>query len=565
MSLDTPAQSVRRQVDPVTASIIRHGLDAAADQMLVTLRRTAFSPIIYDMLDGAGAFYDRQFRMLSQIQCLPLFTGSLGLCVKAVTEQYGERDDIQPGDVFVVNDPYLTGTHQWDVAIIVPGFLDGEIVAYAAIKAHQMDVGAKAPFVSDSTDLFQEGTIYPGVRLYRAGQLDEAVYRTMLANTRLPDSTAGDIGAQVGACHAGLTALLELIQRYGLDEFDAAVDVILDASEAKARRRLAEIPTGRYTGTVVHEHNGHDAVMIPWEVAVEIDDHGITVDLTHAPPQQPGPVNSPYIGTVSAIRCAIMQLVIEDGRANEGYFRPITLRTRPGSMFEPVKPAPTGLASYPMYILIEGINEAIGRALPERMPGGFDMCVSLIAWGVDDAGTFWADSVNVVGGAPAAKVYGDGGGPLMPVACSGLRGASWEVWEAKNPMVVEHADFAPDSSGAGRFRGGPGVDFMVTGLVDMDLTIVNERSQVPPFALAGGEKGRRNEAIVHYPDGRSEEFAKVTGVHLPKGSRIEVRSGGGAGWGSPADRAVEDVHADLRAGLLTEAAARAAYPHAFAN
>jgi N-methylhydantoinase B len=545
--------------------VIRHGLDAAADQMLVTLRRTAFSPIIYDMLDGAGAFYDRQFRMLSQIQCLPLFTGSLGLCVEAVTKHYADRGGLEPGDVLVVNDPYLTGTHQWDVAIVVPGFLDGEIVAYAAIKAHQMDVGAKAPFVSDSTDLFQEGTIYPGIKLYRGGRLDDDTHRMMLANTRLPDSTAGDIGAQVGACRAGLTALLELIQRYGLEQFDAAVDVIFEASEARTRERLASLPPGRHTATVVHEHNGHEAVMIPWEVAVDIDDDGITVDLTAAPDQQPGPVNSPYIGVVSAIRCAILALVIDDGRANEGYFRPVKLRTRPGSMFDPVKPAPTGLASYPMYILIEGINEAIARAVPERMPGGFDMCVSLIAWGVDESNAFWADSVNVVGGAPASNVYGDGGGPLMPVACSGLRGASWEVWEAKNPMVIEHADYAIDSSGAGRYRGGPGVDFMVTGLVDMDLTIVNERSQVPPFALAGGQKGRRNEAIVHYPDGTSEEFAKVTGVHLPKGSRIEVRSGGGAGWGPVEERTAGEVHADVRAGLLREETARRVYPHVYSG
>ena len=194
------------------------------------------------------------------------------------------------------------------------------------------------------------------------------------------------------------------------------------------------------------------------------------------------------------------------------------------------------------------------------------MCVSLIAWGVDESNVFWADSVNVVGGAPASNVYGDGGGPLMPVACSGIRGASWEVWEAKNPMVVEHADYATDSSGAGRYRGGPGVDFMVTGLVDMDLTIVNERSQVAAVrARRRSRRGRRNEAIVHYPDGTSEEFAKVTGVHLPKGSRIEVRSGGGAGWGPLEDRTAGEVHADVNAGLLREETARRLYPHAYSG
>jgi N-methylhydantoinase B len=550
-------------IDPVTASIIQHGLDAAADQMLVALKRTAFSPIIYDILDGGGAFYDRNFRMLSQIQTLPLFTGSLGLCVESVATYYEERGGLQDGDVLVVNDPFLTGTHQWDVAVIVPGFLDGELVAYAAIKAHQLDVGALAPFVTESTDVFQEGTIYPGVKLYKAGQLDDDLYRTMLANTRLPESAAGDLGAQAGACRAGLRALLELMERYGMEQFDAAVEVILDAGEAKMRERLSVLPPGRYTSTMVHEHNGLEQVMIPFEVAIEIDDDGITIDLTAAPDAQPGPVNSPRVGVVSAIRCAMMALAIDDGRANEGYFRPLKLETRPGSMFDAQRPSPCALASYPMYILIEAINEAIAQAIPEKRPGGFDMCVSLVLWGLNQQGAFWADSINVVGGAPAAAVYGDGGGPLMPVGCSGIRGVSWEVWESKTPMVVERADFGPDSAGAGRYRGGAGVDLVVSALMDMDLTVVNERSQVPPFPLAGGQPGLPNRAVVRAPDGSVEEYAKVTGVHVPQGASVEVRTSGGAGWGPPEERPADEVLADVAAGYLTEEGAREQYPHAF--
>jgi N-methylhydantoinase B len=565
MSVETesPSDRTATAVDPVTASIIRHGLDAAADQMLVALKRTAFSPIIYDILDGGGAFYDRHFRMLSQIQTLPLFTGSLGLCVRSVAEHYEHRGGLHDGDVIVVNDPYLTGTHQWDVAVIVPGFLDGHLVAYAAIKAHQLDVGALAPFVSTSTDVFQEGTIYPGVKLYNAGERDDDLYRTMLANTRLPESAAGDLSAQAGACRTGLRALLELMERYGLEQFDAAVEVILDAGEAKMRERLAALPPGRYAATTVHEHNGLEQVMLPYEVAVEIDDDGITIDLTDAPQAQPGPVNSPRVGVVSAIRCAMMTLAIDDGRANEGYFRPLKLKTRSGSMFEPQKPAPTALASYPMYILMEGIFEAIAQAIPDRMPGGFDMCVSLVMWGLDDRDGFWADSINVVGGAPAAAAYGDGGGPLMPIGCSGLRGVSWEVWEAKTPMIVERADFAPDSAGAGRHRGGPGIDLVVRALRDMELTVVNERSQVPPFPLAGGTRGRRNQALVHAPDGTVTEYTKVTGAAVPKGGRVEVRTGGGAGYGPPEERPAGEVHADVAAGYLTEAGARDRFPHAF--
>jgi N-methylhydantoinase B len=171
----------------------------------------------------------------------------------------------------------------------------------------------------------------------------------------------------------------------------------------------------------------------------------------------------------------------------------------------------------------------------------------------------------VVGGAPAAAVYGDGGGPLMPIGCSGVRGVSWEVWEAKTPMVVEHADYAPDSAGAGRYRGGPGVDLAVTALLDMELTVVNERSQVPPFPLAGGHKGRPNTALVRLPDGTTVDYTKVTGARMLKGSRVEVRTGGGAGWGPPEERPADAVLADVAAGYLTEEAARRQYPHAFAD
>jgi N-methylhydantoinase B len=303
--------------------------------------------------------------------------------------------------------------------------------------------------------------------------------------------------------------------------------------------------------------------MLPFEVAIEIDEDGITIDLTDAPDAQPGPVNSPRVGVVSAIRCAMMALAIDDGRANEGYFRPLKLETRPGSMFDAQRPSPCALASYPMYILIEAINEAIAQAIPDKRPGGFDMCVSLVLWGLNQQGAFWADSINVVGGAPAAAVYGDGGGPLMPVGCSGIRGVSWEVWESKTPMVVERADFGSDSAGAGRYRGGPGVDLVVSALMDMDLTVVNERSQVPPFPLAGGQPGLPSRAILRGPDGSVEEYAKVTGVHVPQGASVEVRTSGGAGWGPPEERPVDEVLADVAAGYLTEEGARSQYPHAF--
>jgi N-methylhydantoinase B len=152
----------------------------------------------------------------------------------------------------------------------------------------------------------------------------------------------------------------------------------------------------------------------------------------------------------------------------------------------------------------------------------------------------------------------------MPIGCSGVRGVSWEVVEAKSPLLIERADYAPDSAGAGRYRGGPGMEIVLQALGDMDATIVNERSQVPPFALAGGEKGRRNQVLLRTPDGAVEEFVKVTGVHVPEGSRIELKLGGGPGHGPAAERLAEAVLADVAAGYIGEEPVRAAYPHAFA-
>ena len=230
--------------------------------------------------------------------------------------------------------------------------------------------------------------------------------------------------------------------------------------------------------------------MIPFEVAIEIDDDGITIDLTDAPPAQPGPVNSPYVGVVSAIRCA-MHGARDRRRARQRGLLPAA-EAQDAARVDVRRAAAGAMRARQLPALHPDRGRSTRRSR-RRCPSGCradSTCACRWSCGASTSRTaFWADSINVVGGAPAAALYGDGGGPLMPVACSGVRGVSWEVWEAKTPMVVETPDFAPDSAGAGRHRGGPGVDLAVTGLLDMELTVVNERSQVPPFA-AGGWRAR---------------------------------------------------------------------------
>jgi N-methylhydantoinase B len=206
--------------DPITTEVIRHGLNAAAEAIKRTVIRTSMSPIIYEVLDFAAVLYDRRMRLLAQAPSLPFFMGTMSFCIEAAVDEVGGEAELEPGDVILLNDPYKTGSHPQDAAVVMPVFLpDRELVGYSAIKAHWLDIGAKEIYCTDTTDVFQEGVIFPGVKLYSAGRLVEDIQKMAIANSRLPAFVLGDINAEVTAVHAGGRELVRLVERYGLDTF----------------------------------------------------------------------------------------------------------------------------------------------------------------------------------------------------------------------------------------------------------------------------------------------------------------------------------------------------------
>ncbi len=206
--------------DPVTTEVIRHGLNSAAEQMKRALVRTAFSPVIYEVLDFAVAIYDRQVRLLAQAPSLPLFMGTMSFCVEAAVAAVGGEEALEPGDIVLYNYPYGTGSHPQDAAVVMPVFLrDEELIGYATIKGHWLDIGGKEPYSTDTVDVFQEGTIFPGVKLYSRGRLVRDIYRMALANSRVPKMVAGDINAEVVGVRTAASALLRLVERHGLETF----------------------------------------------------------------------------------------------------------------------------------------------------------------------------------------------------------------------------------------------------------------------------------------------------------------------------------------------------------
>jgi len=552
--------------DPITTEVIRNALNSAANQMKRALIRTSFSPVIYEVLDFAVAIYDRRIRMLAQAPSLPFFMGTMNFCVEAAVEAAGGEAALEPGDIVLYNFPYGTGSHPQDAAVVMPVFLDDEeLVGYTTIKAHWLDIGGKEPYSTDTVDVFQEGTIFPGVKLYSRGELVRDIWKFVVANSRVPKMVAGDINAEVAGVRTGAAGLLRVVERYGLDTFGECVERMFDHGEAVVRSYFEQIPDGRYVGRGVMDDNGLSDEQVPFEVVLEVDGSTVRLDYSNAPDAQAGPINCPLASTVSASRIAITMLAGGGEAPNEGHFRPLEVATRPGSMFHPLPPSPCFLYGWPAIQAMEVVYDAVSQAIPEAVPAcsGGDIN-GIVWWGVrEQTGEPWADgSPHPIG--QGGHVRGDGASSLIHHGEAATRFSPVEVWEARNPWLLEKVELAPDSGGAGRHRGGLGVDMFFHLLEDSYATTVVERTKNAPWGLEGGLSGRPNGVAVRRPDGRTEPLkGKNTRLLLPKGSTLELYNGGGGGYGPPSERDPEAVRADLREGYVTEERARLHYPHAF--
>lgn len=549
--------------DPITTEVVRHALNSAANQMKRTLVRTAFSPVIYEVLDFAVALYDRDVRLLAQAPSLPIFMGTLNFCVMEAVAGIGGEEALEEGDIVIYNWPYGTGSHPQDLAVVMPAFHDGELVGYAAIKGHWLDIAGKDPYCTDTVDVYQEGTIYPGVKIVKKGEIDREIYRIILANSRVPKMIAGDLNAEIVAVRTGVRAFLEVVARFGTETFGQAVEEMFDHGERVVREYFSRIPDGRYVGHAVMDDNGVETNEVPFDVIVEVEGSSVRLDYSTVPAQQAGPINCPVPSTISTSRVAISMLAGMGEAPNEGHFRAVEVVTKPGTMFHPLPPAPCFLYGWPAIQAIEAIYQALSHADPERVPAMSGGCIcSLVHWGTREAtGEPWADGAPHPVGQGAWK--GGDGGTMLHVAESATRFSPVEVWESRNPWLIERMELDPDSCGPGEWRGGLGVDFHFRMLEDTYVTTSVERTRNGPWGLAGGLGARANSALVERRDGSIESKPKATRIPVPKGDLLRLRTGGGGGYGDPTRRTVDAVRRDLENGYITEGHARRFYPQAF--
>ena len=540
------------KTDPITSEIIRNSLNSAAEQMKKALVRSAFSPIIYEVLDFASAIYDKNYCMLSQSPSLPGFMGTLSFCVEQAVKEVGGEENIFDGDIIIYNNPYGSGSHSQDAALVKPVFIENKLIGYTAIKAHWLDTGGKEPYSTDTVDVFQEGTIYPGLKLYKKGKLEEDIFKLIKANSRVPKAIEGDLNAQLNGIIAGANALKRIVNKFGYELFYASVLEIYEHGEKLVRKSLEKIPDGTYSGFGQMDSNGVDEGVVKFKISIEVKGSNLILDFTDAPDQQNGPINCPLPSTVSKARVAFSMMAGNGEQPNEGFFRPLIVKTKKGTMFNPVSPAPCFLNGWPGLQVIEVIYRILSEKLPEAFPASSGGCLAAAVWWGkrEKDGEPWADGApHPVG---QGGFYNGDGVTSMHHNSAGTRISPTEIWESKNPWLINKIELAKDSCGAGEFRGGLGLDLEFEMIEETFITTVVERTKNPPWGIKDGKAGRANNVQVIKKNGDKFFMPKKSGYKLDKGDKIIFLTGGGGGYGNPEFRKIEKIENDLKQEYLSK-------------
>ena len=546
--------------DPFALELIKNALVALADEMALTIHRTARSFVVKEALDFSTALFLADGQLIAQGTCLPFHLGAMPFAVRAVTNAYGQR--ILPGDLFITNDPYDGSTHLPDIVLVKPVFFAGRLVGFSAALAHMTDIGGRMPGgnASDSTEIYQEGLRIPPSRLWREGEPDETMFRLIERNVRVPDKVLGDIRSLVAACIVGEREMQSLVERYGAQAFERHCRDLLDYTERFTRAEIARLPKG--TWRFVDHLDGDGVVPDPTPIVatVTIGADDMTIDLTGSAPQVRGAINCVYAFTLSTALACVRSIVDLSIPNNAGYFRPIKVIAPEGTVVNPRAPAAVAARGITGIRIADAIFGALAQAVPDVLPacGSNAPDVGISFGGIDEAGK--------------ASVYLEfllaswGGGPDRDGmdACTGTlvnySNAPVEMIEADQPITVERYALVPDSGGAGRYRGGLALERHLRFRTDnATLQIRSDRRDHPCYGLQGGRAGAPSDVSIVRATGKEEACpAKfLTMVHA--GDVLKVRLAGGGGHGQPLLREPSAVLDDVREEKMSLAHAREHY------
>lgn len=549
------------KVDEFTLEIIQNNLIAAAEESFVAFGRTSKSPVIYEVLDYAAGLTDGEGRLVAQANGVPGFLGTLDMATKDCIEKFGE--DFALGDICITNVPYTSGTHLNDVTLVMPVFVKKRLVAFSTIKGHWSELGGMhfGSWTSDSTEIYQEGMIFPPIKLFEGGKQNKAIVDMIKANVRTPTLTLGDMEAHAAALRVAARRIDEFCGKYGVETVLTAIERIMRNGEKLMRLKLKELPHGTFVAEDMVDDDGITDTPVPVKATVTIDDDAFTIDLRESGKQARGSINSPWCATISAARTILKAVTDPHGPSNDGNFRILKVLAADGTIFKPIPPAPTSTYWESMAFVTDLVWKALASHLPDRLSAGhfLSVCATIVG-GTDDRTREPFAIVEPQAGGWGGADRKDGESGLV---CSG-DGETYimsnEVIEVRHPILVEqYALNTEDGCGKGKFRGGFGLvkDYRINNS-NATFTGSFGRSLYPCWGMNGGSGGTPNYFII-YKGGQARKARKVAAETLGKGDMIRLKTGGGGGFGDPFERDPERVLGDVIDGYISKEQAREEY------
>ena len=545
--------------DPIAFELFKNSIFSIADEMALTICRTTYSSVLRDNMDFSTAFADAEGKLVAQGLTLPGHLGSIPTALDVIVERFA--GEINPGDMFILNDPFDGGMHLPDIFIFKPLFVEGERIAFAATICHHTDVGGRVAGsnASDSTEIYQEGLRIPPLKLFDRGKRNETIFSMIEKNVRVPVKVFGDLRAQLAACTIAERQFMELIERYGKETVKLYMAEVIDYAERLTRAAISELPDGTYSFEDWIDDDGIDRDK-PIRLFVTMHKQGdsMKVDWTGTSAQVKGAINNTLSFTKAATYTAIRSILPGGIPNNEGVFRVIEVTAPPGTIANGVLPAACAARGLTGFRMVDCAFGALAMMVPDRVfaaSDGGNTGVSIGGYDDDRNPFIYVDfTCGTWGGRPWADGL-DGNSNMF----ANMASQSVEVTEAENPIRIGSYDFIPDRAGVGKYRGGVpyrrDYEFLEAEGI---LQVRSDRRRFRPYGLYGGSAGQPSLNFMD-PHGRNQELPTKLTMEIKRGDVFRHELAGGGGWGDPLEREPAAVLSDVRNEFLSLARARADY------
>lgn len=553
--------NIEQQLDSITVEVVRNKLDGIANEMESTLLRSSFSPIVREGLDASASLFTLEGESLAQAVAIPIHLATMIPVVRRIISEF-PPSSMNEGDIYLMNDPYLGGTHLPDIALVMPIFVSGRPIAFAATMTHHQDVGGMAPgsIPTNATEIYQEGLRLPPLKFRDRTVFNDTLIKILRLNSRIPDTFMGDIHAQVSACSVGAQRVAEVATVHGANLLQAIFADLLNRSELMTREALRAIPEGTYRYVDYNDNDGIDLdKRIRIEVAVTIRDGLFSCDFTGTNAQVRGPFNVVPSGTQAAAYFALRTITGPHIPTNGGCFRAVELNLPKGSILNPIEPAPVNSRTATIKRATGAILGALRHIMPDRI--GADAAGEMLALmfgGATSGGRRYVVGELIAGGSGAGPE--SDGVDVIETDATNCMNLPVESLERDAPIRVHKTALRRDSGGAGTFRGGLGIEREYEILEgEVVFTHRGERHFCAAAGADGGNPGMMAQTLIYRVGGEVETVPSKLVTRLNQGDRIVIGTAGGGGFGDPAKRERRSVKADLANGKIGGDCARQLY------